>query len=200
MPVSLSITLIACLRILVRVALCFFIADCLVGLVHWFEDSYGSPTWPLIGALVIAPNLLHHAQPRAFLAKSWWGSADIQVVLGGLVLAVARLCGWFSWELALVVTLAVNANEIHKWAHRTRAENGRLISFLQDWKLIQGRAHHGRHHGGDRNTTYCAITAWVDPLLDRSGFWRGLERLIALVTGATPRLDPAVAARRARAG
>lgn len=198
MPVSLAITLYAILRIALRVALCFLIADVLVGLVHWFEDSYGSPEWPLIGALVIAPNLLHHAQPRAFLAKSWWRSADLQLLAGAVVLALAWLGGWFSVELLLVVVLAVNANEAHKWAHRTRAENGRLISFLQDWKLIQGRAHHGRHHGGTRNTTFCAITAWVDPLLDRIGMWRGLERVVLACTGVAPRLDPAVAARRAR--
>jgi len=91
----------------------------------------------------------------------------------------------------------LKSNEAHKWAHRTRAENGWLISFLQDWKLIQGRAHHGRHHGGTRNTTFCAITVWVDPLLDRVGIWRGLERVIAACTGVLLRVDPAVAARRA---
>lgn len=198
MPVSLAITLYAIMRIVVRVALCFLIADLVVGLVHWFEDSYGSPAWPLIGALVIAPNLLHHAQPRAFLAKSWWRSADLQLLAGAVVLALAWFGGWFSAELLLVVALAVNANEAHKWAHRTRAENGRLISLLQDWKLIQGRAHHGRHHGGDRNTSYCAITDWVDPLLDRIRFWRRLEWTIAAVTGVEPRLDPVVVARRSR--
>jgi ubiquitin-conjugating enzyme E2 variant len=196
--VSPLILLMSILRTVVTVALCFLVADLLVGAVHWFEDSYGSPAWPLIGASIIAPNLLHHAKPRAFLANSWWKSADLQVVAGVAVLVGAWLCGVFSAELLLVVALAVNANEFHRWAHRTRAENGRLVTWLQDWKLIQGRAHHGRHHGGQRNTSYCAITAWVDPLLDRIGLWRGLERLIRRITGVLPRIDPAVAARAAR--
>ncbi len=190
--------LLALLRIAWRVALCFLIADLIVGLVHWAEDSYGSPAWPLIGAAIIAPNLLHHAQPRAFLTKSWWGGADVQAIVGGVALGIAALCGWFSAELLLVVFLAVNANEFHRWAHRTRAENGRLISFLQDWKLLQSRAHHGRHHGGQRDNHYCAITTWVDPLLDRVGAWRAIEAFILAVSGVRRRVDPTVAARAAR--
>jgi plasmanylethanolamine desaturase len=191
--------LLASLRIVLRVAICFFIADLLVGIVHWLEDSYGSPTWPIIGSLVIAPNLLHHAQPRAFLSNSWWASANFQVILAAVVGGAAALLGWLSPELLLVLVLAANANEFHRWAHRTRTENGRMISFLQDAKLLQSRAHHGRHHGGKRNSHYCSITSWVDPVLERIGWWRGLERMIALVTGVVPRIDPAVAARLAKA-
>ncbi len=190
--------LLIVLRIAWRVALCFLIADLIVGVVHWLEDSYGSPTWPIIGAAIIAPNLLHHAQPRAFLSKSWWQGADLQAILGGVVLGIAALCGWFTVEFLLIVVLAVNANEFHRWAHRTRAENGRLISFLQDWKLIQGRAHHGRHHGGQRDSHYCAITAWVDPLLERLQLWHALEVLIFAISGVRRRIDPVVAARAQR--
>ncbi|MBA3708927.1 MAG: hypothetical protein H0W83_08940 [Planctomycetes bacterium] len=192
LPMSL---LLAFARIAWRVALCFVIADLLVGTVHWFEDCYGSPEWPLIGATVIAPNLLHHARPRAFLDNTWWKSADLQVIAGAAVLTLAWLAGWFSAELLLVVALAVNANEFHRWAHRTRAENGRMISALQACRLVQTRAHHGRHHGGARNSCYCAITSWMDPLLDSLRVWRGLEWLVWRVTGVRPRVDPAVAAR-----
>jgi hypothetical protein len=191
--------LIALVKTAITVALCFAAADLLVGAVHWAEDSYGQEHWPVVGPLVIAPNLLHHAEPRALLANSWWTSANLQVVAGGAVLGGALLLGWFSWPLALVIVLAVNGNEVHKWAHRTRAENGRLITWLQDLKLIQGRAHHGRHHGGDRNTHYCALTCWMDRGLEALRFWRGLEWLIAKATGTVPRIDPAVLARRARA-
>jgi ubiquitin-conjugating enzyme E2 variant len=193
--ISPLVLLMTVLRIAVKVALCFLVADLIVGLVHWAEDSYGSPEWPLIGAAVIAPNLLHHAKPRAFLENSWWKSADLQVVAGAALIAVAWLCGWFSAELLLVVVLAANANEVHRWAHRTKAENGRLVTWLQRLKLVQGRAHHGRHHGGQRNSAYCAITAWVDPLLDGMRLWRALEWLVWRITGVRPRVDPMVAAR-----
>src|SRR6187402_3176872 len=102
------IVILALARIAWRVALCFLIADLVVGGVHWLEDSYGQPDWPVIGALVIAPNLLHHREPRAFLAKSWWRSADAQVIAGAAVLGLAAWLGWFSAELLLIVVLAVN--------------------------------------------------------------------------------------------
>ena len=198
--VSPLMLLYAVLRTAIQVALCFLAADVLVGFVHWFEDCYGSPDWPLIGATVIAPNLLHHAQPRAFLANSWWQSADLQVIAGLAVLVGAWFLGWANAELALVVVLSVNANEFHRWAHRTRAENGRVISLIEDWKLLQGRAHHGRHHGGLRNSHYCAITCWVDQVLESLRVWRALEWSVESVTGVSPRLDPAVAARVGKAG
>jgi ubiquitin-conjugating enzyme E2 variant len=192
------IVLLAILRIAVRVVLCLLLADFLAGAVHWLEDSYGQVDWPLVGRTVIAPNLLHHAEPRAFLVNTWWRSADYQVMVAGLALGGAALLGWFTWELVVVLGVAANANEVHKWSHRTRAENGRVISLLQDCKLVQSRAHHGRHHGGDRNTHYCSVTPWLNPVLERARFWRAAEWLIARVTGATPRLDPVVVARRVR--
>ena len=183
--------------VVIKVILCFAVADVMVGVVHWLEDSYGSPSWPLIGAAIIAPNLVHHDKPRAFLANSYWKLVDVQATIALVGIAVTACLGWCSPELVLVLFLAVNANVFHAWAHRSRSENGRLIAFLHDVKLLQGRAHHGRHHGGKRNTTYCAITAWMDPVLDRLGFFRVMERMIKAVTGVGPRIDPAVAARLA---
>jgi ubiquitin-conjugating enzyme E2 variant len=115
------------------------------------------------------------------------------VVAAGLLAA-----GALGWQAIVVLGVAVNANEVHKWAHRTTAENGRLVSALQRAGIVQSRAHHGGHHGGARDTRYCVVTPWLNPVLDRCGFWRGLERGIAAVTGIAPQVDAAVAARRER--
>lgn len=187
---------VSVIKVVVWVVLCVAIADLMVGAVHWAEDSYGQEHWPVVGPLIITPNLLHHAEPRALLANSWWQSADIQIYVGAAVLTVAALCGWWSWQLVLITVLAANGNEVHKWAHRTRAENGRLITWMQEHHLIQGRAHHGRHHGGDRNTHFCTLTCWMNRILERLRFWRGLEWGIRVVTGVTPRIDPVVLRRR----
>jgi ubiquitin-conjugating enzyme E2 variant len=181
--------ILALSRIALRITICFLLADLLVGTVHWAEDRYGSPDTPFIGASVIAPNLLHHEQPRAFLANSWWKSADLQVYAAGTVALLAALLGWFSWELALVLVLAVNGNEIHRWQHRTKAENGWLINGLQRTKLIQGRKHHARHHGNQRDTHYATITCWVNPLCEALHLWRGLERVVLRLTGVAPRSE-----------
>jgi hypothetical protein len=85
--------------------------------------------------------------------------------------------------------VVVNANELHKWAHRTKAENGRLITWLQEHGILKSRAHHGRHHGGARNSHYCTVTPWMNPLLDRSGCWRGFEAAIRWCSGVQPRTE-----------
>ena len=177
----------ALLIILAEILLCVLIADFLSGLFHWAEDSYGKPEWPIIGKSIIAPNLLHHDQPRAMLVNSWYRSADVQILMALWSSLVLLITGLLTWWVVLVLAVVVNANELHKWAHRTKAENGRFITWLQDHGLIQSRAHHGRHHGGARNSHYCTVTPWLNPLLDRGGFWRGIESGIRRCTGVGPR-------------
>jgi hypothetical protein len=166
-------------------------ADFICGFVHWLEDNYGREDTPIIGATIIAPNRLHHTRPRAFITKTWRQSANIQIMVSLVVLAVALWGGWFSWGLLLLVVLATNGNEVHKWSHRTRAENGRFITWLQNRAIVQTRRHHANHHRGLRNSHYCSITNWVNPILDKLGFWRGLEFCIYKMAGVSPRIEVA---------
>ena len=198
MSLSVFVPVLLAVRWILRIAVIVFIADLMVGFVHWLEDNYGQEHWPLIGATVIAPNLLHHAKPRAFLKNNWWQSADLQMMAACSFAIVAAYFGFLTWELILFLFLVVNGNEVHKWAHRSRKENGKIISFLQDKHIVQSRAQHGKHHGHDRNTHYCAITEWVNPILEKIKFWRGLEWMIKKITGVSPRVDPVVLARRER--
>lgn len=161
-------------------------ADLTCGLVHWLEDNYGQEDWPVVGASVIAPNRLHHTQPRAFVRNSWWQSAHLQIKASTAIALAAHWAGWLGWELIFFLTLAASGNEIHKYAHRSRAENGRLISWLQDYGVIQDRFHHAQHHRGRRNTHYCTITNWLNPIVDKTGCWRFMEYGIKKCTGVMP--------------
>ena len=164
-------------------------ADLVCGLVHWAEDSYAEDDWPIIGASVIAPNRLHHSNPRAFVANNWWQSAHLQIKAGIAIVLLSLWGNWFSCGLVLFVAVAVNGNEVHKWAHRSKAENGLLITWLQDNGLVQSRRHHASHHRGLRYSHYCSVTNWVNPVLDKTGFWRFLEFCIAKCTGVTPQIE-----------
>ena len=86
----------------------------------------------------------------------------------------------------------MNANEIHKWSHRTRKENGRLIAALQDWHILQTPRHHGVHHSDPKNTYYCPITNFVNPVLEHLDFWTRVEAVIERFTGVAHRTDTAV--------
>ncbi len=165
------------------------LADFVAGIVHWLEDAYGTEETPVVGPLLIRPNIVHHHFPRHFTRLTWWQSSWDLVLLGALLLAAGWYWDFLSWQLGLFVAVSANANQVHKWSHRTRAENGRFISFLQDIRVLQTPRHHALHHTDPKNTYYCPITNLVNPLLERIAFWPRLEALIAAVTGIQHRTD-----------
>ncbi len=174
-----------------QIAGCILVADFLSGLFHWLEDSYGQTHWPILGKAVIEPNLKHHSDPRAMTKNSWWKSADLQVLLGGVYLALRWLMNALTWRKALVVSVLVNANEIHKWAHRNPKENGRVITWLQKHHIVQSPRQHGQHHRGLKNSAYCTLTDHLNPLLDRLRFWVRIEVAVYKMFGVRRRLDRA---------
>jgi ubiquitin-conjugating enzyme E2 variant len=177
-------------RLLLQAFACLLVADFLTGLVHWWEDAYAREEWPLLGPLVAAPNLLHHRDPRAMTRQSWWRNVDVTVGLGVAVLGGAWALQMLSWQLGLVVTLAAFTNLFHRWAHQTSTENGPVVTWLQGTGLFQSRAQHALHHRWPRESHYCALTGFVNPVLERIHLWTRLERLIAFTTGLQRRQEP----------
>lgn len=170
------------------------LADFTSGLVHWLEDAYARPGMPLFGRIA-EENLRHHAQPRAFLAKSWWESSNDLLLLGLLALLVATLTDTLSPWLLVFVVLTVNANQVHKWAHRGPRENPALVTWLQKYRILQTPREHARHHRGRKDSHYCVLGNGLNPILERIRFWVFLETLVERVTGAKRRSDPAFPAR-----
>lgn len=167
-------------------------ADFVSGTIHWAEDAYGSEETPVFGRLLIRPNIVHHHYPRFFTRFTWFQSSWDLAILGLIVLAGAWAFDVLTWQVWLFVAVSVNANEVHKWSHRTRAENGPLISKLQDWRILQTPRHHALHHTDPKNTYYCPITNWVNPVLEKIQFWAVLERIIQRLTGIRHREDTSV--------
>lgn len=178
--------------ILVQIVLVVALADFVAGVVHWLEDAYFTEHTPIIGPLFIKPNILHHHQPRYFTQLTWWQSSQDLLLAGVLLVFGAWTCGLLTWQLWLFVAVSVNANQVHKWSHRTRAENGPLIAKLQEWHVLQTPRQHGLHHTDPKNTYYCPVTNFVNPLLERVKFWTRLEAIIERLTGVTHRPDTAV--------
>lgn len=168
------------------------VADFLSGLFHWLEDAYGNENWPVTGRLVTKPNILHHHDPRYFTRYGWFESSWILLCMGLVVLAIAWLCGLLTWQVWLVVVLGVNANQIHKWAHRTPTENGPVIALLQHLRLVQTPRHHALHHTNPKNSNYCVLTNFLNPILDGLRFWEALEQVIQMLFGVRRRVDTSV--------
>jgi plasmanylethanolamine desaturase len=182
-----GLDLIAVTLTLLRATFVILLLDFISGVVHWAMDSYGRAATPITGRLYIAPNIRHHRYPRDFMTRNYLQSSWDLLLVGTLILAGAWALGRVTWEVWLFVVVGSNAILFHKWMHRTRKENGPVISLLHDLRLLQTPRHHARHHSGAKNTHYCAITVALNPLLDAIGFWRLLERIVFLVFAAMPR-------------
>jgi plasmanylethanolamine desaturase len=168
------------------VAASIVLADFVSGVVHWAEDTYArfKPQRKVRLLNVIArDNDMHHRRPRDFLKRNWWQSSWDLVLLGTMILALAQTLGHLSWAVVLFVVLSINANQLHKWAHRNPRENPRVVTWLQRLHLLQSPGHHGQHHRGERNSHYCVVTNFLNPLLEEVKFWRRLERVVSRLTG-----------------
>lgn len=181
------------LQILPQALGVFLAADLVTGIVHWLEDVFADESMPFIGRHVARTNIGHHHFPRHFTRLTWWQSSWLLCGLAAVFLLAAWCCGFLTWQAWLFALLSANANEIHKWAHRTRAENGPAITFFQYIRLLQTPRHHARHHTDPKDCHYCTISNVLNPLLDRINFWSGLERLVTRATGLRRRRDTSVA-------
>jgi len=103
------------------------------------------------------------------------------------------LAFWFAgsltWQVWLFAVLSANANQMHKWTHRTRKENGPVITFLQDILILQTAKHHLIHHKDPKNSHYCTMTNCLNPVLDFIHFWGAIEWLLAHTVGLHRRPD-----------
>ena len=180
------------MNILVQGTATILAADFVSGFVHWAEDAYARKDTPIIGKLIAGANIEHHMRPRAFVERTWLESSWDLLAVGVLVIAGASAMQLLTWHVWLFVFIAINANQIHKWAHRNPRENGALVTFLQKIKLLQTQRHHARHHSGQKDTHYCSVTNVLNPVLDKVGVWRGFERVNELLFGLKRRPDPTV--------
>ena len=128
-------------------------ADFVSGFVHWAEDAYARRDTPVIGKLIANANIEHHKKPRAFIERNWFESSWDLLAAGTLVIAAAWAMHALTWQVWLFVLIAINANQIHVWAHRNPRENGVLVTFLQKIRLLQTQRHHAHHHSGQKDDT-----------------------------------------------
>ncbi len=167
------------------------LADFATGVIHWFQDRYGDPSWPVIGHAIYM-NQEHHKRPRFFLTGTVWKrNREVWMVCAATALLLLFLDS-FTTLSGSFVFFGLFANEVHGASHRTGRENGPFIRALQRTGLIQNPLHHAAHHRRAKNTHYCTMTNWVNPVLDSIRFFPAIERVVFLSTGIRPRFDSTV--------
>lgn len=167
----------------------WILSDFVSGLVHWGMDTWGSVATPIIGKMMIHPFREHHDDPTEMTRHNYFevNGHNALVLLFVMIPALFIPPSSMSWYAALLSFAfgIIMTNQIHKWSHL--AERPALVTFLQKTRLILPAGYHHVHHTAPHMKAYSITNGWTSPLLDRLGFYRGVERLITAVTGERPR-------------
>jgi ubiquitin-conjugating enzyme E2 variant len=153
--------------------------DFLSGFVHWFFDTQVEPGNTPLGRIAI-DFLDHHVRPLrtaevGFYASAWRPAAYVSLPLMTIALFAplstvqSAAIFWIGWVSMLVP-------QTHKLAHIKQPSQ--FVQLLQKCRLIIHPSSHEAHHR-DNNESFCVFTGWLNPALDRSRFWRGLEWVFA---------------------
>lgn len=157
--------------------------DFVTGFVHFACDRFGRPETPILGPLVIKAFREHHDDPEGIVDHDWVETNGESCVLTTFALiGLAYFAPSVHSQLgaaavASVWTMAALggfANQAHKWAHT--ADVPWVARLLQRAGLVLRPDEHERHHVSPHQTAYCISTGWMNPLLERLGFWSWLER------------------------
>lgn len=81
-----------------QVFLLWIAADFITGVIHWWEDTYGNPNWPIVGKYVVEPNLVHHKHPAKLLEGSYWNRINTSFI-------PAAILGIMLWGINLIINL-----------------------------------------------------------------------------------------------
>lgn len=157
--------------------------DFLSGFVHWFFDTQVKPGPTRLGRIAV-DFLDHHLRPRRTVDVGLYVSAFRPAVMVTLpLLSLIMLVSMPSLLTAMLFWIAVLAMwvpQTHKLAHMPGA--GGPARLLQSLHIMLRPRAHARHHA-DNAESFCVFTGWLNPVLDRTRFWRGLEWVFRWVRG-----------------
>jgi ubiquitin-conjugating enzyme E2 variant len=163
-------------------------SDFMSGFVHWLADTYASATTPFWGPKFVKPFREHHVDPLGITRHDFVEANGDNCIFAQIAFVPTYLLcpiRHAAWATAFgIFTLVFSAGVLltsiaHGWAHM--AEPPRLVKRLQRAGLLLSPEHHAVHHAKPHHKHYCITTGWLNPLLDRTRFFRHLERSFELV-------------------
>ncbi len=162
-------------------------ADWITGIIHWGFDTYGSQEMPVLGKSFIKPFRDHHLRPREMTEHT------LTVTIGNTCIGAVPVTFWLlhpllfgepsdgyrltAFFLSFTIGGTVMTNQFHKWSHLEHPPA--WIVLLQKMRIILEVKHHDVHHTKPFDTYYCITNGWMNPLLDRINFWRGMEKAVS---------------------
>lgn len=178
-----ELSLIKVLGIVMTSILSIVLGDFGTGVFHWSVDNYGSINTPIFGS-VCAAFQGHHQSPWTITFRPFVNNVykiAIATVPALAVLALSPASGYLQLFFALFINWWLISQELHKYSHMKQLPP--IIKFLQDNNIILTRKEHGLHHSSPFEGHYCILTGLCNPLLDKTNFFRSLEKSVFYVTG-----------------
>ncbi|KAL6765118.1 Kua-ubiquitin conjugating enzyme hybrid localization domain-containing protein [Haematococcus lacustris] len=173
------------------VGLAYLLSDLGTGVYHWSVDNYGSGSTPLFGRQIAAFQG-HHQRPWTITEREFCNNVH-QVFKPAMLPAVLFLLAspWaapsFNTFMSTFIFLVCMSQQFHAWSHMKKSALPPLVVALQDAGILISRKMHGAHHRAPFECNYCIVSGLWNPLLDRSGFFPALERVVLAQTGVEPR-------------
>lgn len=171
------------LWIVAQIVLLILAADFMGGLFHWAEDSYGTENTPFWGPVFVGPNIRHHRHPSAMMRKHWLPNNAPLFGVSTAIVLVALAFDALSWQILVFAVFSGLNQQVHRFNHTPSVRLPGFVRVLQRLHFMQDARHHWCHHRPPHRTHFCALTPYMNPVLDRIGFWRGLERLVRPILG-----------------
>ena len=153
----------------------YLLSDFIMGLYHWFKDSYFSPLTPFIGKIFIWNSRLHHIKPRyitTFSNKEIFLNSFIWTSIWAIPMIIYK---FNPFTITLYSLISVN-DIIHKYAHQE--EKPKIISLLQKYYILQTYEEHQLHHLIPHSNYYCPISPHLNIILEKIRFWKSMEFII----------------------
>ncbi|KXZ55581.1 hypothetical protein GPECTOR_2g1130 [Gonium pectorale] len=173
------------------VLLAYILADLGTGIYHWGVDNYGDGNTPVFGRQIAAFQG-HHQRPWTITQREFannlhqvFGPASYPAA-GLLALSPVMPLGWNAWSSSFLFLVCMS-QQFHAWSHMKKSELHPAVVALQDAGVLIGRREHGAHHKAPFEGNYSIVSGWWNPLLDSSGFFRKMEKVIHDATGVAPR-------------
>jgi plasmanylethanolamine desaturase len=157
--------------------------DFITGLVHWAADTYGEEGTPVIGRSLVKPFRIHHVRPQEICEHGVVETIGNTCILAAPLLIMfvvfmtsggpSAASAFAVFAAVVTVGVTVATNQFHKWAHQPSPS--RPVRLLQRARIVLTPEHHRTHHATPFEASYAITNGWLNPLLNRTRFFRRLE-------------------------
>jgi len=155
-------------------------------------DNYGDGSTPGLGPQIAAFQG-HHQRPWTITEREFANNCHTTFKPAALASAAwlvavpASAPPAASAFFATLIACAALSQQFHAWAHGKPSTVPGPVRKLQAAGLLVSAKAHGAHHRAPFEGNYCIVSGAWNGLLDRVGFFRGLEKAVHALTGVEPR-------------